>query len=71
MRSRWLITIWPAIHFYSKLTISLLTILSETWPVGNHGYGRLTQFIWNDFAKCRTGPRSIPTVSSIPLEWGG
>ena len=32
MRSRSLITIWPTIHFYSKLTISLLTILSETGP---------------------------------------
>ena len=32
MRSRLLITIWPAIHFYSKLTISLLTILSKTGP---------------------------------------
>ena len=32
MRSRWLIMIWPAIHFYSKLTISLLTILSKTGP---------------------------------------
>ena len=30
MRSRWLITIWPTIHFYSKLTISLLTILCKT-----------------------------------------
>ena len=32
MRSLSLITIWPAIHFYSKLTISLLTILSKTGP---------------------------------------
>ena len=32
MRSRWLVTIWPTIHFYSKLTISLLTILSKTGP---------------------------------------
>ena len=35
MRSRWLITIWPTIHFYSKLTILLLlilTILSKTGP---------------------------------------
>ena len=28
MRSRSSLTIWPTIHFYSKLTISLLTILS-------------------------------------------
>ena len=43
MRSLSLITIWPAIHFYSKLTISLLTIFSKTgpsWP------GRLVDMFW-------------------------
>ena len=35
MRSRWLITIWSTIHVYTKLTISLLTILSKTaYPWG-------------------------------------
>ena len=27
-------------------------------------YYRLTQFIWNDFDKFRTGPRTTPTVSA-------
>ena len=31
-------------------------------------YYHLTQFIWNDFDKFRTGPRSTPTVSAMGLD---
>ena len=54
MRSLSLITIWPAIQFYSKLTISLLTILSKTGPSSAHniqsvGSGKI-YFAKNDTA---------------------
>ena len=52
MRSRSLITIWPTIHFYSKLTISLLTTVSKTGPrwtrasmVLDQGDGIITHYI--------------------------
>ena len=34
-------------------------------------YYRLTQLIWNDFDKFRTGPRTTPTVSAPTVFAGG
>ena len=50
-----------------KVTIG---VLSEGFI--DPSYYRLTPYIWNDFDKFRTGPRTTPTVSATgPWFWFG
>ena len=60
MRSLSLITIWPAIHFYSKLTISLLTIYLVRQAPGCGG-GETRQY---------KDSETRQWMASLGLRWG-
>ena len=58
----------PFLSHVVQLWIVLNPGKSNYWVLGkgciDPSYYRLTQFIWNDFDKFRTGPRTTPTVSA-------